>query len=124
MKSLNFSFKFIFFSLVFIAMSAFTEATEAAGVEGEWVLEVANAPYGYEKGEVTISKEGEEYKAAIKINYGMISGKKVKVDGNNVTFDIDVEGMTVGISMDIDGDTFTGEAKSMEGNFKLMGKRK
>ena len=121
MKTFQSAIKLFFLPVLLIGMQSFIVLS---GIEGIWAFEVENAPYGYEKGEIIITKEGDVFKAVVSGGYGKISGEKVTVDGSKVVFDIYVETVKVEISIDIDGDNFTGKASSGEGLFKLVGKRK
>ncbi|MCB0666845.1 MAG: hypothetical protein KDC80_13515 [Saprospiraceae bacterium] len=113
------------FAALFLIASFFTSFTATASdIIGTWVYEVADAPPEHAKGEITISMEGEQYKAEIKTPGGMITLNDLKVDGNKINFSVMVEGSDVEVELVFDGDKMAGKAESYDGVFMMKGERK
>lgn len=110
--------------MLMIALTLTTTDTRAADIIGTWVYTVSDAPPEHSKGEITISMEGDAYKAQIKTPGGMISLDDLKVDGNKVHFSVMVEGSDVKVELTFDGDKMSGKAESYDGVFVMKGERK
>ena len=102
----------------------FQAMTLPADVEGTWAYEAAGTPPEYSKGEITIKKVEGEYKVVLTIGQMAIDIDKVTVKDQQVDFSLYLEDSRIDVSMEIDGDTFTGKAESYDGTFPLKGKRK
>ena len=53
---------------------------------GTWNYTVEEVPYEYSTGILAVTKEKEEYKAVVKVNYNTLTATKVKVEENIVNF--------------------------------------
>lgn len=93
-------------------------------LEGAWAYDVQNVDPQYQKGVLHIAKESGKYVLNIQGAEGsMIPTEELSVDGNEVKFVVYVEGDRVAITLNFDGDTFSGEGSSSNGPFTLSGKR-
>lgn len=106
------------------AVLAFQAMTLPSGVEGTWVYTASGTPPEYSKGEITIKKEEGEYKVVLTIGQMNVDIDKVTVADQKVDFSLYLEDSRISVTMNIDGDTFTGKAESYDGSFPLKGKRK
>jgi len=93
-------------------------------IEGAWAYDVQNVDPQYEKGILHIGKENGKYVLNIQGAEGsMIPTEELNVKGDEVKFVVYVEGDRVSITLNFDGETFTGEGSSSNGPFTLSGKR-
>ncbi|MEQ8220021.1 MAG: hypothetical protein RIM68_03050 [Arenibacter sp.] len=90
---------------------------------GTWEYSVEDVPYEYSAGVLIITKEKEEYKVVVKVNYNTLTASDVKVNENEVNFSVYIEGGKVQVSLQVKDDLISGNANSTEGSFSLKGKR-
>lgn len=91
---------------------------------GEWVYEVADAPYGYEKGSLIFAEKDGKTVCTIKLEAGELPAENLKIDGNKISFSALVEGSTVAIELTHEKDKLTGKADSPEGPKTITAKKK
>ncbi len=92
---------------------------------GKWDFQAVDAPYGYEKGQIVISKGEKGLKVKIIFNeYSQTDGYKVKYENNKLTFTVYVENESVYMSGTFIKDTFTGKASTTEGDIGVKATRK
>jgi len=91
---------------------------------GTWEYTVEDVPYEYSAGVLIITKEKEEYKVVVKVNYNTLTASEVKVNENTVNFSVYIEGGKVQVSLQVKDDLIQGTADSTEGSFSLKGKKK
>lgn len=106
------------------ALFAFQSMTLTNSVEGVWTYEVSGTPPEYSKGEISIKKVEDAYQVVLTIGQMSIDVDQVTVEDQKVDFSIYLEDSRISVTMNIDGDTFTGKATSYDGTFPLKGKRK
>ena len=92
---------------------------------GKWDFTAPDAPYGYEKGQIVITKGEKEFKVKIVFNeYAQTDGYKVKYKHNKLTFTAYVEDESVYLSGTFVKDSFTGKASTSQGDIGLKATRK
>lgn len=91
---------------------------------GTWEYTVEDVPYEYSAGVLIITKDKEEYKVVVKVNYNTLTASEVKVNENTVNFSVYIEGGKVQVSLQVKDDLIQGIADSTEGSFSLKGKKK
>ncbi len=79
---------------------------------GGWEYTVEGAPEGYESGFLLIVKQNGAYKVQVQLSGGAVNGDDVVVKGNNITFNITVEGETVKVDLNAKGSKITGTSTS------------
>ncbi|MFH6602124.1 hypothetical protein ACEZ3G_01450 [Maribacter algicola] len=95
-----------------------------ADIVGSWAYDVQNVDPQYAKGILHIEKEKGKYVLNIQGAEGsMIPTEELTVDGSEVKFVVYVEGDRVSITLNFDGDSFSGDGSSSSGPFTLSGKR-
>ncbi len=93
-------------------------------IVGSWAYDVQNVDPQYAKGILHIEKEKGKYVLNIQGAEGtMIPTEELSVDGNEVKFVVYVEGDRVSVTLNFDGDSFSGDGSSSSGPFTLSGKR-
>lgn len=112
--------KFILSFVLFSAMFLFTTLTIQAEVKskpilGEWLYEVSDAPYGYEKGSLIFSEKEGKTLCVVKVEAGELVANNLKIEKDIVTFSTVVEGNLVNIELKLDKNKLTGKVDSPEG---------
>jgi len=115
----------IFMLLMLAASFTTVNAQKKVDPVGTWSYEAEYAPYEYSSGDLVVSKEGKEYKVEVVLGeYYKIKAQKVQYKDNVLSFDVNMEGETIGVETTLEKETFTGTASYSEGTLKLSGKRK
>ena len=92
---------------------------------GKWDFQAVDAPYGYEKGQLVISKGEKGLKVKIVFNeYAQIDASKVKYADNKLTCTVYVEDESVYLSGNFVKDSFKGKASTSQGDICVSAKRK
>ena len=95
------------------------------GILGTWSFQAPDAPWGYHKGDLVLTKKDGKYAATIVFDqYNKVDGENVKVNGNKVTFTVYLEGEQVVFMGLVDKDSFTGKASYSEGELPIKAVRK
>ena len=112
--------------LVMLAASFTTvNAQKKVDPVGTWSYVANQAPYEYNKGDIVINKEGEEYKVEIKLgDYYKIKASSVEYKENVLSFKAYIEGETVSVKSTMEKDKFEGTASYSEGTIKVSGTKK
>ena len=113
------------FMLLFVSMS-FSADEFAFGVKkfvGDWEYEAPNAPYGYQNGLISLTKEKKALKGTISIGSYSSDLDEIVTKKNKLNGVVIVEGERVELELNFDKDTFEGMAKSSQGNIPMTGKR-
>jgi hypothetical protein len=111
--------------LLFVSMS-FSADEFAFGVKkfvGDWEYEAPNAPYGYQNGLISLTKEKKALKGTISIGSYSSDLDEIVTKKNKLNGVVIVEGERVELELNFDKDTFEGIAKSSQGNIPMTGKR-
>lgn len=117
-------------TLVVIGFAGIVNAQDQKKVEpvnpvGKWDFTAPDAPYGYEKGQIVITKGEKGLKVKIVFNeYSQTDGYKVKYKDNKLTFTAYVEDESIYLSGTFVKDSFTGKASSSQGDIGLKATRK
>jgi len=88
---------------------------------GYWNYSVPNAPYEYSKGDLLINKEKDSFTVKIILPAGSMNAENVVVQGNEITFEVYVEGALVTVALEAQGDTISGFAETPEGTLQIKG---
>src|SRR6056300_436347 len=111
--------------LLFVSMS-FNVDEFAFGVKkfvGDWEYEAPNAPYGYQNGLISLTKEKKVLKGTISIGSYTSDLDEIQTKKNKLNGVVIVEGERVELELNFDKDTFEGVASSLQGNIPMTGKR-
>ncbi len=109
---------------------AFTFATSAQATDvkkklnGTWKIEAPDAPYDYQEGEVKFYQEDGKDKVKISTTYDVIMAKNLKVEGNKVTFEFEVEYELCTAKMELKDNKMTGIVETVEGNLPVTATKK
>ncbi|SMO85896.1 hypothetical protein SAMN06265379_11072 [Saccharicrinis carchari] len=93
------------------------------GILGTWKFEVNEAPYDYQRGKTTFYQEDSLVRVKIAFKYETITGSKLKIDGDKVSFNVKVQGELVNVALKLENDALIGKAVTWEGELPLVMKR-
>lgn len=82
---------------------------------GEWVYEVSDAPYGYEKGSLIFAEKDGQTTCVVKLEAGELAVNNLKVEKNKITFTTSVDGNSINVELTRDKNKLTGLVDSPEG---------
>ena len=113
------------FSIAVLLLALTFTATAGNGddvkkkVYGTWKVEAPDAPYDYQEGEIKIYREDGKDKIKIITTYDVIMGKNLKVKGNKVTFEFEVEYELCTAKLEYKDKKMTGLVETVEGNIPV-----
>ena len=102
---------------------AFQNPMVADGLVGIWKYKVVSAPPEYSSGVIVISQKDEAYGVEVELSGATLKGYNVQVDGEKITFDVNVEGTVFSVVLTAEGDTISGESSSYDGTYQITGSR-
>ncbi len=88
---------------------------------GGWEYTAADAPEGYGSGLLMIVKSGDIYRVQVQLAHGAMNGTDVVVKGNNISFNLMVEGESVSVALSAKGSVLTGTSTSSSGVYNIKG---
>ncbi len=91
---------------------------------GEWIYEVSDAPYGYEKGSLIFSEKDGQTVCVIKLEAGELPVNDLKIIKGKITFTTSVDGNPIHVELDRDKNKLSGKVDSPEGPKKLTAIKK
>ncbi|MDP3435439.1 MAG: hypothetical protein Q8T04_21070 [Bacteroidota bacterium] len=115
--------------LLLITVSAFSslqlQAEEKNNVLiGEWIYQVSDAPYGYEKGSIIFSEKEGITVCVIKLEAGELVATNLKIEKNKITFLTYVDGSPINVELTRDKNKLSGTVDSPEGPKTLTAEKK
>lgn len=116
---------FLLFSLILMVSSAQVRAeVKNKTLLGEWVYEVSDAPYGYEKGSLIFAEKDGQMTCVIKLEAGELSTSDLKIEDNKISFVTSVDGNPINVALTKEKDKLTGLVDSPEGPKKISAMKK
>jgi len=116
---------FLLFSLILMVSSAQVRAeVKNKTLLGEWVYEVSDAPYGYEKGSLIFAEKDGQMTCVIKLEAGELSTSELKIEDNKISFVTSVDGNPINVALTKEKDKLTGLVDSPEGPKKISAVKK
>jgi hypothetical protein len=115
----------LFFTLIIAIGITFTaNAQTKKSAIGSWKFEVPQAPYGYDKGIILITQQGDSLVGEIKTNSGE-SFKLNKIISKNDSINIStyIQGEPVNVNAKIDRERMYGQAYWSQGSMDLKAER-
>ena len=115
--------------LVLLTISAFSSIQLQAkeknnSLIGEWVYQVSDAPYGYEKGSIIFSEKEGQTICVIKLEAGELQASNLKIENEKITFTAYVDGSTINVELIREKDKLSGTIDSPEGPKTLTAEKK
>lgn len=123
MKKLIWSFMFLFAITIGI-VSQLQAKVKNKPIIGEWIYEVSQAPYGYEKGSLIFSEKDGQTVCIIKLEAGELAVSNLKVEKNKITFTTMVDGNPINVDLTREKNKLTGTVDSPEGPKTLTAVKK
>jgi len=99
-------------------------AIKSVPILGEWLYEVSEAPYGYEKGSLTFSETNGQISCLIKIEAGELAVSNLNIEKDIVKFSTMIDGSDINIVLKLENDKLIGTVDSPEGQKTLTALRK
>lgn len=102
------------------AITMFSSANLQAKVKnkpllGEWIYEVSDAPYGYEKGSLIFSEKEGKTVCIIKVEAGELVANDLKIKRKKISFTTSVEGNSINIALERVKNKLIGKVDTPEG---------
>ena len=91
---------------------------------GEWVYEVTDAPYGYDKGSLIFAEKDGEPTCVVKLEAGELAVSDLKIEDNKITFTTSVDGSSINVVLTKEENKLTGLVDSPEGPKKINAVKK
>jgi hypothetical protein len=99
-------------------------AVKIVPIFGEWLYEVSDAPYGYEKGSLIFSDTDGKITGAVKLEAGELPINNLKIDKDSIVFSTMVDGSTINVALKLEQGKLIGKVDSPEGPKTLTAIRK
>jgi len=119
--------KILLVSIFFVIIAGTLQAAVSQGnkdVVGEWKYEVPTAPYGYEKGVLTITEKEGQLAGEVKFADGYkIELKNLNYTGNVFKFGLYIDYDYISVSAKIEGKKMAGTVKTPDGEMKLTAEK-
>ncbi len=91
---------------------------------GEWLYEVSEAPYGYEKGSLIFSEKDGQTICVIKLEAGELAVSNLKIDKEKVSFTTTVDGNSINVELKREDNKLIGKVDTPEGPKTLTAQKK
>ena len=117
-------FAFIFTIAFLAGFSGELSATDNKMI-GIWKFEAPTAPYGYQKGTITIQEKSSKLVGEIKFADGYkMELKDVTVKGDSLTFGVYIDYTYISVKAQVNAkNTLTGTAQTPEGTVQITAKK-
>lgn len=116
---------FLLFSLILIVSSTQVRAeVKNKSLLGEWVYEVSDAPYGYEKGSLIFAEKDGQMTCMIKLEAGELATSELKIEADKISFVTSVDGNPINVALVKEKNKLTGLVDSPEGPKKITALKK
>jgi len=99
-------------------------AIKSFPIIGEWLYEVSEAPYGYEKGSLIFSETNGQINCLIKLEAGELPINDLKIEKDSVIFTTMVDGSNIKVALKQEKDKLVGKVDSPEGPKTLTALKK
>lgn len=105
----------LLFVFTFLSGTKLRAETKNKQLLGEWLYEVSDAPYGYEKGSLVFSEKDGKTNCVVKVQAGELQVEDLKIEKNKISFSTTVEGNVVRVNLVQEKDKISGTVESPEG---------
>lgn len=99
-------------------------AIKSVPILGEWLYEVSEAPYGYEKGSLIFTETDGKITGVVKLEAGELPINDLKIEKDSVIFTSMVDGSSINIALKLEKDKLIGKVDSPEGPKTLTALKK
>jgi len=106
--------------LLFVVVSLFANSQVQADnknkqILGEWLYEVSEAPYGYEKGSLIFTETNGKITGVVKLEAGELPINDLKIEKDSVIFTTMVDGSNINVALKFEKNKLVGKVDSPEG---------
>jgi hypothetical protein len=116
---------FLLFSLILMVSSTQVRAeVKNKTLLGEWVYEVSDAPYGYEKGSLIFAEKDGQMTCVVKLEAGELAVNNLKIEDNKISFVTSVDGNSINVALTLEKNKLSGKVDSPEGPKTLTALKK
>jgi hypothetical protein len=113
----------VFFFMLTIGLTSMQSVTKI-DPSGIWDYEV-EAGEGTMTGEMTIKKSDDAYTVSIETTqFGTLELDNIKLDNNELTADIDMQGAVIDFKFEFEGDTMKGTVATPDGDMDITAKKR
>jgi hypothetical protein len=123
MKKLIVSF-LLLSAIIMVSGNQLQAETKKISLLGEWVYEVTDAPYGYEKGSLIFAEKDGQTTCVVKLEAGELAVSDLKIEDDKITFTTTVDGNSINVALTKENDKLTGLVDSPEGPKKITALKK
>jgi hypothetical protein len=123
MKKLIVSF-LLLSAIIMVSGNQLQAETKKKPLLGEWVYEVTDAPYGYEKGSLIFAEKDGQTTCVVKLEAGELAVSDLKIEDDKITFTTTVDGNLINVALTKEKDKLTGLVDSPEGPKKITALKK
>lgn len=123
MKNLLWSFVLLI-TITMVSSPQLQAEVKNKSILGEWIYEVSDAPYGYEKGSLIFSEKDGQTVCVVKLEAGELAVSDLKVDKNQITFTTNVDGNPIHVELTREKNKLKGTVDSPEGPKTLTASKK
>ncbi len=115
----------LLFILIFMVFGVQLRAeVKNKSVLGEWVYEVSDAPYGYEKGSLIFAEKDGKTTCTVKLEAGELAVSDLKIEGTKISFSTAVDGNPINVVLIREKNKLTGKVDTPEGQKTLTATKK
>ncbi len=114
MKNLIGSF-LLFLAIIMVSGHQLQAEVKNKPLLGEWVYEVSDAPYGYEKGSLIFAEKDGQTTCVVKLEAGELATSNLKVEKDKITFTTTVDGNSINVELTRDKNKLSDKVDSPEG---------
>lgn len=114
----------LLFALILLSVSDLQAETKNKKLLGEWLYEVSDAPYGYEKGSLIFAEKDGNTSCVVKVEAGELQVQNLKIEKNRISFSTTVEGNVVHVNLVHEKNKITGTVESPEGPKTILAVKK
>jgi hypothetical protein len=119
--------KLVMFVLIAFCATLTVDPAIAMGkksMKGTWEYKVPSAPYEYSAGKIIIGETNGQSTVTVKFRYGSeVKAQNVKIEGDSLSFGVDVEYNYVKVDAKLADGKITGKADTPEGIMNFTAER-
>jgi hypothetical protein len=112
------------FLISFFLVSPVQAKVDNKELLGEWVYQVSEAPYGYEKGSLIFSEKDGKTTGIVKLEAGELQISELKIVKDSVSFVTYVDGSPINVKLIMNEKKLTGTVDSPEGPKTIVAEKK
>jgi hypothetical protein len=112
------------FLISFFLVSPIQAKVDNKELLGEWLYQVTEAPYGYEKGSLIFSEKDGKTTGIVKLEAGELQISELKIVKDSVSFVTYVDGSPINVKLKLAEKKLAGTVDSPEGPKAIVAEKK